>query len=199
MFVAQTCRGTMVGSLSDRAPSRFGRPNGNQEIQTDPPTSLDDGWSYAIRVAGRDSHAGVLCARGSQSLVRAGVCRSMRAGISLWVPAGSLAVRRCRGDLGGGCRSTLAQTVKLRSSSVGCLPPVADAGLATAEPEDFTAAPVHAAPKIWCRVQTGWLAFLGGAEPIRKQGLATRLGSRGVGLDTDFCRSPQLPGCVISE
>ena len=59
--------------------------------------------------AGRGhGRADILCAGGPQHMVRAGICRSLRAGFGLRLPAGRLAVRRGRGDMGLGGAEALA-------------------------------------------------------------------------------------------
>ena len=51
--------------------------------------------------------ADLLCAGGAEPMVHSGVCRGLRAGIGIWILAGSVAVRSGRGSVVGGCCATL--------------------------------------------------------------------------------------------
>ena len=58
-----------------------------------------NGQSLDFWFVGGDRDAGVLCAGGSKSMVRAGICGRVRAGFNIWVSTRFLAVRAGRGGV----------------------------------------------------------------------------------------------------
>ena len=66
-----------------------------------------NGQSLGFRFVGGVRDAGVLCAGGSKSVVRAGVCGRVRAGFNIWVSTRCLAVRAGRGGVAASCITPL--------------------------------------------------------------------------------------------
>jgi hypothetical protein len=79
-----------------------------------------DGCPQSLRFVCRYGNAGLLRPGGPQPLVHFGVCRSLRFGLRLRLPARRMAVRDCRGDLGVRCwLSLVVRSLWLNSSLLG--------------------------------------------------------------------------------
>src|SRR5882757_3513779 len=75
------------------------------------------GRADAVRIVRGHRYAGELRAGGSQPLVHRSLCRRLRAGLGLRIPAGRLAVRAGRGDLGRGGAAALEPQAAMTSLS----------------------------------------------------------------------------------
>ena len=67
-----------------------------------------NGQSLGFRFVGGDRNAGVLCAGGSKSVVRAGVCWRVWVGFNIWVSARRLAIWAGRGGVAASRTTSLA-------------------------------------------------------------------------------------------